>query len=653
MNKIKTIKIKNEDGSISEESYTIAADALNIDMVNGKNVQETIGTIDVDKDGDIATQLNKKINKSDIIDNLDSADNNKVLSAKQGKVLNEAVAAANLDIKKKIYYFNTVADMKKDEDLVAGDTCQLLTNEGDAELYKIINNNLSEYVDNYNYVEIVENELYAVRIEQKRDKNIEKLQKNLNIHSLKNELVNYPLLVIKKFIGGTTGSEMSAQGMTAKYKDDGTLDYIYLFGDYGTFGRLYIVKCGNMTTGLDWEYTYTDNVPNVHGSCLSYKDRYIYIGDNPNSANGVFTKYDIENDNYELIDISNVVPYLITGIVWDNETNTFLVNANNNNNLYILDENYNLIREYTHNYVGHINYVMQGYEYKNGLEYRAVSNGNVGYIFVFDTTNGNLLKTINVGYVNGEIEDISINNGFALLYFNNFCNGYNGIYMHAVTLTYIGGDTKNNVFSLLQQNYFINDYFSSIGGKSLQNGNTLYYQNNNSNNDIIRYCGTGSSSNPIKSGLALSYILASLSNIASDFYTTLNILASSNTDDNGLRIVGKNNMDRLIIQGNNNSLNELYLENIDTFINNINCIAGNSRRDTGIMTLLRCKIEVHGTNTCLKYDIQNSSLILTDNGINATSSTLQSMLRRNIIINNPSKLTATYINRYDNLGDTT
>lgn len=63
MNKVKTIKVKNEDGSVSEESYAIAADALNIDMVNGKNVQETIGTIDVDKDGDIATQLKNIIER--------------------------------------------------------------------------------------------------------------------------------------------------------------------------------------------------------------------------------------------------------------------------------------------------------------------------------------------------------------------------------------------------------------------------------------------------------------------------------------------------------------------------------------------------------------------------------------------------------------
>ena len=161
MNKIKTIKVKNEDGSISEESYSIAADAVNVDMVNGKNVQETIGTIDVDKDGDIATQLNKKINKNDIIDNLDSTDANKVLSAKQGKVLNEAVAAANLDIQKKMYYFNTIEDMKE-ADLQAGDTCQTLgyysANDGGAGLYKIVS---STAEDDGGSIHILDNGLRA------------------------------------------------------------------------------------------------------------------------------------------------------------------------------------------------------------------------------------------------------------------------------------------------------------------------------------------------------------------------------------------------------------------------------------------------------------------------------------------------------------
>ena len=93
MDKIKTVKIKNSDGSVSEETYTISVDARNVDMDNGKELQETIGTIDIDNDGDISNQLkdlkNNKINKTDIIDKLESNNKDKVLSANQGKNLNE------------------------------------------------------------------------------------------------------------------------------------------------------------------------------------------------------------------------------------------------------------------------------------------------------------------------------------------------------------------------------------------------------------------------------------------------------------------------------------------------------------------------------------------------------------------------------------
>lgn len=197
MNKIKTIKIKNEDGSVSEESYSIAADALNIDMTNGKNVQETIGTIDVDQDGDIAAQLNKKINKSDIIDNLNSSDNNKVLSAKQGKVLNEAVAAANLDIQKKMYYFNTIEDMKE-ADLQAGDTCQTLgyyeANDGGEGLYRIV-----DVVSDNTWYEILGNNLYAEYVKKEKENFIKTSFLGLNtIENAETALNNYK--IIKKAI---------------------------------------------------------------------------------------------------------------------------------------------------------------------------------------------------------------------------------------------------------------------------------------------------------------------------------------------------------------------------------------------------------------------------------------------------------------------
>lgn len=146
MDKIKTVKIKELDGSISDESYYIAVDAKNVDMENGKELQETIGTIDIDNDGDISNQLkdlkNNKINKIDIIDNLESNDKNKVLSANQGKIINNK-------LNKKTYYFNNVAEMKGAK-LKAGDFAITLgyyePNDGGGANYYITNvKNIKKY----------------------------------------------------------------------------------------------------------------------------------------------------------------------------------------------------------------------------------------------------------------------------------------------------------------------------------------------------------------------------------------------------------------------------------------------------------------------------------------------------------------------------
>lgn len=581
--------------------------------------------------------------------------NNKLDEMADDGTLQEIITAY-LNVKG-ILAYNTVLDMKNATNIVDGSFVKtygnLTYNDGKGEFYKIREITNDDVIDEINIIAInTNNQLVAELIKNEFQ---EKTEIRFNLNSIKDELKNYPLLVIKRYINGITGDDMSAQGMCATYNQDGTPDKIFLFGDYGTYSRLYIVDCGSTSTGNGWSYTYTDNVPAVHGSCLSYKDGYIYIGDNPDrTLVGTFTKYDIANDTYEYIDISNIVDTYINGIVWDNDSKTFLVNANNNSTLYVLDENYNLIRSYSHNYIGQQNYVMQGYDYKYGYEFRTVSSGNSNLIFIFDTYTGNILKTIEVGYINGEIEDISINNGYALLYFNNFCNNINEIYMHAVTICYIGGSIENNMFSKMQQLIYTNYQFNNMGSKQLHNQCTLYYQNNNDNDDIIRYCGIGSQENPFKSSLALNYFLSAMSYTSSTFIVNLNILSSSNTDDNGLRIISKNNIDKLVIFGNNNSLNEIICENLDLFLINISVISGNSRRDTGKITLTRIKdLEIHGTVSCLYFDIQNSKIIPLDTGLVSSSATLQSILRRNIIVCNPNLINATYINRYNNLGDTT
>ena len=68
MDKIKTVKIKNPDGSISEKTYTISVDAKDVDMKNGKDLQDTIGNINVDRDGSIAEQLKDIIERLEVLE---------------------------------------------------------------------------------------------------------------------------------------------------------------------------------------------------------------------------------------------------------------------------------------------------------------------------------------------------------------------------------------------------------------------------------------------------------------------------------------------------------------------------------------------------------------------------------------------------------
>ena len=56
MDKLKYIKLENEDGSYSD-SIPIGAEASNVSMNNGKSVQSIIGNINVDRDGSIAEQI--------------------------------------------------------------------------------------------------------------------------------------------------------------------------------------------------------------------------------------------------------------------------------------------------------------------------------------------------------------------------------------------------------------------------------------------------------------------------------------------------------------------------------------------------------------------------------------------------------------------
>ena len=133
MNKIKTIKIKNQDDTLSEETYTIAADATNIDMKNKNNLQEVIGDINAKQEGSIEEQLKNKVDKNSIENSLDSSRTDKVLSAKQGKILGDT-------LNKKTYYCKTIAEMVADNKLKNGD---LVVTEG---YYSVNDGGAAEYL---------------------------------------------------------------------------------------------------------------------------------------------------------------------------------------------------------------------------------------------------------------------------------------------------------------------------------------------------------------------------------------------------------------------------------------------------------------------------------------------------------------------------
>lgn len=405
MNKVKTIKVKNEDGSISEESYTIAADALNIDMANGKNVQETIGTIDVDNDGNVAAQLNKKINKSDIIDNLDSSDNNKVLSAKQGKVLNEAIAAANSDIKKKIYYFNTVADMKV-ADLQVGDTCQTLgyyeENDGDSGLYKIIDD--SQLIDDDGSVIGLENGLKAQLIKDNK----------LDINIFRNKLymskigrLNFTDYIKNGYYGMQAGCYV------------GNNQYIFPLIKNDSLGTARIFKI-DFTTGMIIDYRDTTGIFHANGCCLKGDKLYFVqsFDNNDQDKNGI-VEVDIttlEVTNTFTINFNNETQYRIFAIGYDTKYNKFYLISYDY--FYIADESFNVenIIQFQHPISRSL--IRQGGTFYE--DYVCYVSNNENAIVCFNR-DGSLHHIIDIGQQQfnnffGEIENINVYNG--ILYCN-------------------------------------------------------------------------------------------------------------------------------------------------------------------------------------------------------------------------------------------
>ena len=294
MDKIKTVKIKNEDGSISEETYNISVDAKNVDMANNKNLQETIGTINIDTDGNIAYQLenlkNNKVDKTDIIDNLNSTENDKVLSANQGKVLGDAITILNEDVNKKPYYYNNVANMKADTKLKAGDMTVTLgyyePNDGGGAEYIIRTttpSGTSVQLSNGLYAELCGNEIYNV-LQQPQTSNyqltagtkltgnkhitinanneniaVEVKDQNVTIDNVRitntNSLANKTGIKAYKQGGNTAGLSINNTSIGSGFENGVVLDGAY-------FSSFYNLSIGN-TTGAS--LTLTDSQSNWTG----------------------------------------------------------------------------------------------------------------------------------------------------------------------------------------------------------------------------------------------------------------------------------------------------------------------------------------------------------------------------------------------------
>lgn len=409
-----------------------------------------------------------------------------------------------------------------------------------------------------------------------------------NAAGLQSEAPAFPLEMFKSYSNGTTGDYYRVQGITATYNNDDSIKNIYAWCDVNNTAsaRLYKITAGNRSTGAGWTYSYTDNLPPLHGSCISVVESRNKILVGWEQGSGKFYEYDLITDTYALIDLSSITTSGILGIVYDEKTNTYLMCANSNNKMYVLDENYNVIRTYEHyiTYGVPNSYLYQGYDYKNGLEYRTFNtpNGRTNGIMVYDTFTGNLLKVININCLYGELESVNVRNGVALLAFDNVYYDNNNIEMDLIAEAYIGGKVDKNALQNIQQKFNCGYPFTAF----LTNGNTiaapnLRYCNTHSNNEMCRYVGVGTVDNPIKSGAVMVAMVLLLKKLYPTCAITITVSGNNtNTDDNGFYISNATGID-IVVDGGGYSINHLfcyYANNIE--LKNVTIVGnGASRRN--------------------------------------------------------------------------
>ena len=513
--------------------------------------------------------------------------------------------------------FDTLDDLVNAENIVSGSICRTLgtesLNDGYGNFYKIREIENTDVVDGVNLVAIANyNNLVAEKI---KDSYINNLENKLNVLSVKDTIINSPLLMLKQYINGTSGDHASFQSIAVKYDSYGVPQQIFVLCNYNNeeYTRLYIATCGSRTDGTGWSYTYSDNVPATHGSSLTYKNGFLYIA---NIGVDILAKYDISNDSYETISLAHLFtddPQYIVGIAYDEDSDTWLVGGDDNSKMFVVSDDFSkIIRKYTHDFTQTGDYVEQDFDFYNNIEMRCVSFGYNNMILFIDAFTGKLLKSVNVQNVTTEIESCSYKKGYMVILYNNFNPALDNINMSCVGESYVGGYNGTDYLKMTEIRPLINNNVI-FNSKDFQWRNNFYLENKNNNNSIVRYAGMGTSANPFKSSLAMLSSIIAISNNVLDYRATINVGDNTNTDDSFIRLVANLGLVQLTINGNDKDIyGELNVENFNgcLLIDTVNVTAGVSRRDTNgqIRLYQNTDVVIQNANTADDVNIQANTM---------------------------------------------
>ena len=124
MDKLKYIKIKQEDGTYSEE-VPVGVDASNVDMSDGRTLPETLGLIDVDANGTVKQQLDElnknKVDKNSYNNKVSELENKNI---EQDNIINQKVNQSEYNIK--------ISDLEIKNRVQDAQISQMIANPGES-----------------------------------------------------------------------------------------------------------------------------------------------------------------------------------------------------------------------------------------------------------------------------------------------------------------------------------------------------------------------------------------------------------------------------------------------------------------------------------------------------------------------------------------